>query len=384
MNTPPHKHNRMNESPISQPKFPSESLPDHIIHEILTWLPVKSLIRFRCVSKSWYSTITSRIFINMHLDRAISLFNYNSSNHNGYLLYSLVPMGPPNCRKLFTGVRNSDGKLTQISSIEIPFCHSRIAGFCNGMFCFASYLSNCKDLIYLWNPSIRKFKMLDGTSISDTRIALGLAYHSENNDFKILRIGEKLEPAEAEVYTLSTDSWRRVVISVEGRNGSIDGIDDSPCVFFNGALHCIAYNAHKFILSFDVNEEKFGEIMLPQNYLDELDGYLDGFSQNLTVFKGSLALIVFGKARVRNSNKCHIWVMKEYGVVKSWTQKSLAVGWVDSFYGCTDDGELLIEKRNGLLLSFDPESLKKNSLGFQFPTWVGFTSNFMESLVLLE
>ena len=60
------------------------------------------------------------------------------------------------------------------------------------------------------------------------------------------------------------------------------------------------------------------------------------------------------------------------------------MGWVDSFYGCTDDGELLIEKCNGLLLSFDPESLKENSLGFQFPTWVGFTSNLMESLVLLE
>lgn len=73
--------------------------------------------------------------------------------------------------------------------------------------------------------------MLDGTSISYTRIALGLAYHSENNDFKILRIGEKLEPAEAEVYTLSTDSWRRVVISMEGRNGSIDGFEIHPVYF---------------------------------------------------------------------------------------------------------------------------------------------------------
>uniref|UniRef100_A0A7N2M0J6 Uncharacterized protein n=1 Tax=Quercus lobata TaxID=97700 RepID=A0A7N2M0J6_QUELO len=47
---------------------------------------------------------------------------------------------------------------------------------------------------------------------------------------------------------------------------------------------------HKFILSFDVNDERFYEILLPQNYLDGFDGV---YRQCLTVFKGSLALIVF-------------------------------------------------------------------------------------------
>ena len=40
-----------------------EILPDDVVFDILTRLSVKSLIRFKCVSKSWYATITSRIFI---------------------------------------------------------------------------------------------------------------------------------------------------------------------------------------------------------------------------------------------------------------------------------------------------------------------------------
>ena len=44
-------------------------LPEEVIYEILTWLPVKSLIQFRCVSKSWNSIITNPIFITTHLNR---------------------------------------------------------------------------------------------------------------------------------------------------------------------------------------------------------------------------------------------------------------------------------------------------------------------------
>ena len=91
--------------------------------------------------------------------------------------------------------------------------------------------------------------------------------------------GEKVKPAEAEVYTLSTDSWRKVIISVDSLSGSeshgrVDYIEERRSTFFNGALHSIAYSGnHKFILSFDVNDGRFREIMLPQNYSDEVFPY---------------------------------------------------------------------------------------------------------------
>src|ERR1044072_877739 len=46
-------------------------LPDNLIVEALSWLPVKSLTRFRCVCKSWNALITSNpTFIHLHLQRS--------------------------------------------------------------------------------------------------------------------------------------------------------------------------------------------------------------------------------------------------------------------------------------------------------------------------
>ena len=80
-------------------------------------------------------------------------------------------------------------------------------------------------------------------------VAHGFAYDSQNNDFKILRImcyskwsGPKtVQLAKAEVYTLSTDSWRRVVIPVGSLSGYIHNPQHKPCIFFNGALHSSIY-----------------------------------------------------------------------------------------------------------------------------------------------
>jgi F-box interacting protein len=291
-----------------------------------------------------------------------------------------------------TVVCNSDKTLSHVSRFQIPFSHVRIVDFCNGIFCMYNYNNN--NIVYLWNPSTRKFKMLDYTrfcfSFTSGFVSLGFAYHSQNNDFKILRIvsfkrilGEQLRRTVlAEVYTLSTDSWRKVVIS------KIEFIAEPTHLFFNGALHSIAhtrdhdFHLNKCILSFDVNDERFCEIMLPPNYLD---GIFNPF-ERLAVFKGSLALIVFGKRPVNFTfnSVCHIWVMKEYGVVESWTKKILPVDSGAEFFCCTDSGELLVPTADKGLNSYDPESLNKNKLDIQHPLWLGYTTSLMESLVLLD
>ncbi|PRQ21525.1 putative F-box domain-containing protein [Rosa chinensis] len=46
-------------------------LPAEIIIEILSWLTVKSLCRFRCVSKPWRSLISNKKFIAMHTRKAL-------------------------------------------------------------------------------------------------------------------------------------------------------------------------------------------------------------------------------------------------------------------------------------------------------------------------
>ena len=366
--------------PRRKPKLlSSEVVPDDVVFDILTQMPVKSLIRFRCVSKSLNSIITNPNFIKKH-------FNRPNANNNGYLLYLRRSEDYYSLRnELCTVVCNSDKTLSHVSRFQIPFSHVRIVDFCNGIFCMYNYNNN--NIVYLWNPSTRKFKMLDYTrfcfSFTSGFVSLGFAYHSQNNDFKILRIvsfkrilGEQLRRTVlAEVYTLSTDSWRKVVIS------KIEFIAEPTHLFFNGALHSIASSQdYKFILSFDLNDERFREIMLPPNYLDGARQH----SQSLAVFKGSLALIVLGENLVGDRDICDIWVMREYGVVESWTKESVLVDGFEKFFCCTDSGELLIHTFQRGFVSYDPENLNWNKLLILRPPWLSYTADLMESLVLLD
>ncbi|TVU08418.1 hypothetical protein EJB05_41822, partial [Eragrostis curvula] len=45
------------------------SLPEEIIFDVLSWLPLKSLTRFRCVSKGWRTLISDPAFIATHKSR---------------------------------------------------------------------------------------------------------------------------------------------------------------------------------------------------------------------------------------------------------------------------------------------------------------------------
>ena len=131
-------------------------------------------------------------------------------------------------------------------------------------------------------------------------------------------------------------------------------------------------------MSFDVNDEKFWEIIQLLNYLDGLSLIFE----QLVVFKGLLALIAFGKAEdeIGLIKEFRIWVMRDYGVVESCSQ--IVVGPfqdVGKFFGCTGSGELVF--------SCDLKILNKNNLGIEDLEPKFYTADLMdlmESLVLLK
>ena len=88
------------------------------------------------------------------------------------------------------------------------------------------------------------------------------------------------------------------------------------------------------------------------------------------VIKGLLGFVVFHHL----SDVCLIWVMREYGVVESWTQRIELVYLGERFYGCTDSG----------LVSLDPDSLNEKNLGIRRPRSLRYTTDFMENLVLVD
>ena len=60
----------------TKPKPTNNHIPENVEFNILAWLPVKSVIRFRCVCKPWDSFIISPYFISTHL-------NNNNSKYHG-------------------------------------------------------------------------------------------------------------------------------------------------------------------------------------------------------------------------------------------------------------------------------------------------------------
>ncbi|KDO37006.1 hypothetical protein CISIN_1g046566mg, partial [Citrus sinensis] len=99
---------------------------------------------------------------------------------------------------------------------------------------------------------------------------------------------------------LATNSWRTI-----GNNDGYYANDKFSSAFLNGAVHWFASktgeeSSANVVMLFDFDSEKFGEIMLPIE---------------------SLALIVCSISNLRLIEGCYIWVMREYGMVESWTKQ---------------------------------------------------------------
>ncbi|KAM3685345.1 hypothetical protein ACJW31_11G111000 [Castanea mollissima] len=78
----------------------------------------------------------------------------------------------------------------------------------------ASNCSNTDDAVYLWDPSIRNFERLPDSFLSncfsinqEVWVSTGFAYQSKTNDYKVVKLWST--PVVAEVYTLSSDSWKK-------------------------------------------------------------------------------------------------------------------------------------------------------------------------------
>ena len=104
-----------------------------------------------------------------------------------------------------------------------------------------------------------------------------------------------------------------------------------PQTFINGALHWVACfkvsdnNIHNFVLVFNLGEEVFHEILLP-----EFPGHMGLMSGSISVYRNSIALFQ------KDNGFLHIWAMKEYGVVSLWT-KLFSLPLLDqNFFGASD------------------------------------------------
>ena len=141
-------------------------LPHDVVLNILARLPVKSLLRFRCVSKLWDSSITSPNFISTHL----SIVNNNDDDH-AYLIQTCIHYNSsriPKICKLLCCDHTFDWHFEYSVRSAFDLDTSQMVSSFNGLVCLVRYgnRSTTSDSKFLWNPSIRKFKRLPDPRLS--------------------------------------------------------------------------------------------------------------------------------------------------------------------------------------------------------------------------
>ncbi|KAL4599905.1 hypothetical protein ACB092_11G160500 [Castanea dentata] len=243
--------------------------------------------------------------------------------------------------------------------------------------------------------SIRKFKKLPDSCLGRLGfVALGFAYHSETNDYKVVRISAGYLgmrppiPDEIEVYTLSSDSWRRVGMSLRANVTIFDNSSLLPFPLVSGALHWISFVIEEeeepkgeVIISFDVSSEEFRMLGVPDGSMS-----INRFQACVALFKGKLAFLTFGI-----SQQCgyhfSMWVMREYGVLESWNKLFVVpIERVALCIGFTMYGSLLIRCTKSYnqaekFVLVDTKNLHAKDSDIQHPSCV---ATFMESLALLD
>ncbi|KNA16584.1 hypothetical protein SOVF_087520 [Spinacia oleracea] len=199
-----------NKSAKSETQFPN--LPDHlIVEQILPRLPVKSLIRFKSVSKYWLSTISSHKFAKLHLE-------FSSSNTRSLILQELYKSGKSygyylsfdECYNFKEFVKLED----KFPIFKLRNCYSTpdstyVVDSYNGIVC----MYNDQLRFYLWNPATNQchntYRPALGYERPDEVIGLGFGYISSLDDYRIgcVMICDK-ELWHVYVYSLRIGKWK--------------------------------------------------------------------------------------------------------------------------------------------------------------------------------
>ncbi|XP_012070625.1 F-box protein At3g07870 isoform X2 [Jatropha curcas] len=264
----------------------SDYLPEEVIIQILHNLPVKSLIKCTSVCKLWHSLIKNPNFISAQIAKTSSI--NIKSNPNPLLLSHFDD------NQYSLGFDNQEFK--DYMPLHFPFksdaryFQAVAVGYSNGLLCLCDRRETLSRMI---------MHLDDCGKIQEPKIQI-------------------------EIYSLNLNLWK--IITGNAPTCWIEKQMVNRCplqnaAYVNNALHWIAYYSNDstddhgslfryFILVFDLKDEVFREIMLPNSMT--MSG---AFRHHVKVF-GDSSIGVFDIA----PHLCwtDIWVMKEYGVAESW------------------------------------------------------------------
>lgn len=341
----------------------SSALPQELIIEILVRLPVKCLLKFRCVSKLWLSLISNTEFHKTHVN--FSIKNPKMTDYTIAGVASVSGLGKI-CHVYTIKCENS---FITVAKHGCPpkslFLSAWLLGSCNGLVC----LTSDSFTLMLLNPCTGNFNVFPDTmsqykvGAGGCYVRYGFGYDASIEDYKVVKIfsfpqNEGRHENIVMVYSLKANSWS----TIQGFNsGRINGMVG---VFANGALHWDVCHPHisrasSEIVTLDFAAQRYGKIALP-SYED------GGVYWTLGVSRGCLIACCNYE-----TNKADMWVMKEYDVDKSWT-KLVAISLpVDRRVDITP---LYVAENGDVLLKLGTELILYNSRNASFKRLADYVS----------
>ncbi|KAI3852806.1 hypothetical protein MKX03_028640 [Papaver bracteatum] len=287
------------------------NLPWDILLDILFRLPLKSIVRFRCVNHFWNDEMRRGKFIRAHrrFIGEMGKFNLMMHHHNDIHTCSYN-----------SSLLTSEG----YSHIEYPVesletdIHwgLQVYGCCFGLVLLRHVDKFNKRVLILWNPTTKECKKLPdppaGTKAEGREYEeYALGYSAGIEDFKVVHLTQALEDGlcEVQVYTLKSNSWRRVD-NVEIDDMYWHGMSNAVRRPVGGAAHWLAYvessEEDQCIVRFEFETEEFDATLLPDFNTDH----------SPTLFALGTSVCLF----IHDYEVTRAWELNNNGVEKSWTK----------------------------------------------------------------
>ncbi|KAH0699600.1 hypothetical protein KY284_013815 [Solanum tuberosum] len=267
-------------------------LDDEILGVIFSRLPVKTLLRLKCLSKRYCNLISSPWFITLHRKR----FSSDPDNHcifvqTGKINRLIRTQNPGNLIKLNEPCRTN---YTVIGSI-------------NGLICLVTNIAS-RQMICLWNPSINQYKMFPVHSENPKKtrkcdVSMGFGYEKGSDDYKVLRLlsyktGRPLTIVE--IYSTNSDSWKEV------KSNSRLKMNTCFCnVIVEGLTYWVAkdLDGSTVLAPFVWSIEKFFIIPIPKEVITKSQSF------KATNYHGSFALLAYSSRR-KFKARLDVWVVE--------------------------------------------------------------------------
>ncbi|KAL1547633.1 putative F-box protein [Salvia divinorum] len=289
---------------------PFNDLPQELTIEILSRLPVRTIIKSKCVCKSWRGLVESPLFASVHSRQAALSYAHLhaiefSRAHSllGFIDDNEVIHKPPKGSVLSHTFPNP----------YKPYIHSSV----NGLLFMIDFDSTSE--LFICNPITREYVRIEmGHECHSNEYAFGFGV-SKSGQYKIVRFyADWRNPLTCQVYNLGTGQWKSIMVEITFEFES--QVEIVP-PWVNGNLHWLILDLKKvgkkgirnrpIIYCLDLETELFNYFSCPPG----IQNCKRSFYYSLSNLEGRLCFSNDGSEDV-----FEIWCMKEYGDDKSWTK----------------------------------------------------------------